>query len=562
MARTAPPTGGELLASALSDEGVMYVFGVPAWQIDWAVDGLARRRDGPRFLSTRHEQAAAYMADGFARSTGSPGVMMVGPGPALLNASAGLSSAYACSSPVVCIAGQVPTWTIGRELGMHHEIPQQSRLLDEMTKWHALITDAAAVPAAVGAAFAAARAPRQRPVAIELPPDVLQARPDRIDRSAVVADTPPILQPDEAAMRKAAVLLSEAERPVIYAGWGVQAAGASVELAALAELLQAPVVMSDNGRGAISDRHPLALNALGGRIALPHADAILVVGSRFINGLGEPVAPTNERPVIHINADARDLGPPRTPTVAMHADAKRALSALVDLCGGGPAPSSRREEVRLVREWCAAQLAAMGPQVEWVSALRGAIPEDGILVSELTQVAYVAHLAYPVYQPRTFLTSGYAGILGYGFPTALGAAVGNPGRAVVSINGDGGFGFALQELATARLHELPVVAVVFNDGAYGNVRRTQRERFDGRELGSELANPDFVALAHAFGVQGVRVKTPGALRSALADAISDHLPALIEVPVGEMPSPWHLLHEHVPPPHAAPADPLLAEANA
>lgn len=554
-------TGGELLAGALIDESVTHVFGVPAWQIDWAVDGLARRRDGPRFLTTRHEQAAAYMADGFARSTGRPGVMMVGPGPALLNATSGLASAYACSSPVVCICGQVPTPTIGQGLGMHHEVPEQSRLLGAMTKWHTLVTDAATVPAAVRAAFAAATTPRQRPVAVELPPDVLEARPDPRDPGRVVGETPTTPQPDDTDLRQASQLLRNAWRPVIYAGWGVQAANASDELAALAELLQAPVVMSDNGRGALSDRHPLALTALGGRIALAHADVILVVGSRFINGLGEPVAAAAGRPLIHINADERDLGAPRKPTVALHADAKAALAGLVDLCSGGPSPTSRHDEVRLVRAWCTQQLSALQPQMEFVSSLRDAIPEDGILVSELTQIAYVAHLAYPVYQPRTFLTSGYAGILGYGFPTALGVAAGSPGRAIVSINGDGGFGFALQELATACLHGLPVVAVVFNDGAFGNVRRTQRERFAGRELGSELANPDFVALAAAFGVQGVRVKTAAALRSALAEAISDRRPALIEVPVGEMPSPWHLLHAHVPPPHAPPRDPLLTEVR-
>ena len=205
-----------------------------------------------------------------------------------------------------------------------------------------------------------------------------------------------------------------------------------------------------------------------------------------------------------------------------------------------PRPS-RRAELDAVREWCAEQCAEVEPQLSFVRALRAAIPDDGILVSELTQVGYLSRVAYPVYEPRTFLTPGYQGTLGYGFPTALGAKIGRPDRAVVSITGDGGFGWNLQELSTARKYGIGTVTVVFADGAYGNVRRTQADSFEGRFIGSDLANPDFVKLAEAFGVAGARASSPAQLEGLLRETAGGTEPVLIEVPVGEMPSPWHLI---------------------
>jgi acetolactate synthase-1/2/3 large subunit len=196
------------------------------------------------------------------------------------------------------------------------------------------------------------------------------------------------------------------------------------------------------------------------------------------------------------------------------------------------------------------------PQAAFVAALRAAIPDDGILVSELTQVGYLAQVAYPVYEPRTLIWPGYQGTLGYGFPTALGAKVGRPGRAVVSITGDGGFGWCLQELSTARKYDIGTVTVVFNDGAFGNVRRSQKERFGGRLLATDLVNPDFVKLAESFGVGAVRATSPEELEHALRAAIAAGEPTLIEVPVGEMPSPWPLVNppERMPKPAAGAAD--------
>jgi acetolactate synthase-1/2/3 large subunit len=267
------------------------------------------------------------------------------------------------------------------------------------------------------------------------------------------------------------------------------------------------------------------------------------VGTRFVDTLGHPLADAKQVPIVLMNADAADLGAPREAVLKVCCDARAGLAALDASLATTPARPSRAGDVALVRDWCDKQLAEFGQQLGWVRALRAAIPEDGILVNELTQVGYLANLAYPVNSPRTLITPGYQGTLGYGWAAALGAAVGNPDRPVVSISGDGGFGWNLQELATAARHRLRAVAVVFNDSAFGNVKRMQLSQF-GRTLGSELANPDFVKLANAFGVEAARVSTPDALAGALREAIAGKRPALIEVPVGEMPSPWHLLRAH------------------
>jgi acetolactate synthase-1/2/3 large subunit len=342
----------------------------------------------------------------------------------------------------------------------------------------------------------------------------------------------------------AAQLLKRAERPLIYAGGGVLAGRATDELRELAERLQAPVVMSANGRGALDSRHPLALSSLAGRDLLATADAVLVVGSRFLQVMGAQVKVAADASVILLNAEERDLGEPRSAKVAIHGDAALGLSGITSCLGdlpGRKAPAA----IEAARAHAQDQIEEIVPQRHWVDALRAGITEDGILVNGLTQVGYLATVAYPVYGPNTYLTPGYQGTLGYAFATALGAKVANPDRMVVAICGDGGFGWNMQELATARKYNIGVVTVVFNDAAYGNVRRIQKVQFDGRYVGSDLVNPDFTRLAEAFGVAATRVTTPEELRAVLVDARSITGPLLVEVPVGPMPSPWHLMVDHI-----------------
>ncbi len=537
-------TGGEALARQLVAEGVKTVFGVPGVQLDWAVDGLRKVASELRYVVARHEQATSYMADGYARATRCPGVCMVVPGPGLLNAMAGLSTAYACNSPVLCIAGDIHSQAVGKGLGLLHEVRNQTAILASVTKWQGRANAPEAVPGVVRDAFAALRSGRPQPVGVEISHDVLSGS---ADIPLAGGAPPPAAAIDEAAVARAAELIAASRLPVIYVGGGALASGASAELAAFAERIQAPIVMGENGRGAVSDRHGLALDTLAGRALFPHADLVIVIGSRFVDtAMGRPAWPSDRARYIYVNLDPAAWAAPRQADVAILADCRAGLAAL------GRAVAARPRlgiDLGLVRRWAAEQMAGIEPQGAWTRALRAAIPDDGILVNELTQVGYFARLAYPVYLPNTFITPGYQGTLGYGFPTAMGAAIGCPDRMVVSINGDGGFGWNMQELATARKYDVNVAVVVFNDGHFGNVRTMQQNQF-GEEFGVALRNPHFDRLASAFDIPYVRADAPEALHHALREHAGRGGPTLIEARVGTMPSPWHLLRLS-PPPFAA-----------
>jgi acetolactate synthase-1/2/3 large subunit len=547
-------TGGEALVAQLVAEGVTDLFGIPGIQLDWATDALRRAQDKIHYYVPRHEQTTSYMADGYARTTGKVGVCMVVPGPGLLNATAGLATAYSCNSPVLCIAGQIHSSAIGHGRGLLHEIKEQSNVLRSVTKWSRLVSRADEIPSAVRDAMRQIRTGRPQPVGLEIPPDVFAARAN-IDIINPSAADDGRLRPDQRQIDAAATLLDAAEFPVIYAGGGVLAGDASAELKAFAEKLDAPVICSENGRGALSDRHPLALNPVGGRAVFAHADVAVIVGSRFIHtSTGQPLLPAGRTKYVYLNVDPADVTPPRAAAAVVLADAKLGLAALT--AAMRQHPSRHAADVARVRAWVDEQTVAIEPQMAWLGALREAIPDDGILINELTQVGYVARPHYPVYEPNTFIGPGYQGTLGYGFPTALGVAVGNPDRAVVSITGDGGFGWALQELATAARYKLHLATVVFNDGHFGNVRTLQQQQF-GEAFGDTLYNPRYDTLAEAFGVRYARVDGPNALAATLRDAFGETGPTLIEAPVGPMPSPWHLMRLTPPPPGTkAPPNPL------
>lgn len=537
------PTGGDLLADSLINQGVSRIFGIPGVQLDAAADALHSRTDQVDFICARNEQATTYMADGYARSTGDVGVAMVVPGPGVLNALSGLATGYSANSPMLLIAGQIDSQAIGRGLGALHEIPDQTGILQRLTKWTGTARSADEIPGLVHEAFTQLRSGRPRPVALEVPPDVLAAT-SRTAAAELVAAAP--LAPDEGQIREAAVRLLAAKRPMIVVGGGVLAANASVALQALAEALEAPVLMTENGRGALDARHRLAFDSLALRAFREDADLVLAVGTRFVSTFGTQVD-TNGAPVILVNAEAADLEGPRAAAQTLHADARLALAALAAEVGT-PARDSRESEFARVRTWLAEQFADIAPQREYLSAIRGALPEDGVFVSEFTQVGYAASACYPAYQPRTYIGPGYQGTLGYGFATALGVKAADPTRAVVSVNGDGGFSWTLQELSTAKRYGLGLVTIVFHDGFYGNVRRIQKNRYGARYFASDLTNPDYSTLADAFGIRSARATTPQELAGVLADAVPANEPILINVPVGEFPSPWHLIHEGVPRP--------------
>jgi acetolactate synthase-1/2/3 large subunit len=300
--------------------------------------------------------------------------------------------------------------------------------------------------------------------------------------------------------------------------------------------------MTNNGKGAVSDRHYLAQSTIGGIELLPNADVVLAVGSRFVDPATAKWKIGPGRTVIQLDVDPEEIGRNYPPTVGIVADAKAGLAALAERVGAhNDRRSSREDELSTLKAAVRARMDAIHPQADFGLAIRNALPDEGILVSEMTQLGYWSNFAYPVYRPRTFITSGYQGTLGFGFPTALGAKVGNPRTPVVSMNGDGGFGFALAELSTMVRHGINAVVVVFNDAAYGNVKRIQQVQFNGRTIASDLHNPDFVTLAESFGAVGRRVETAPALRTAIEESLAAEEPTLIEVPVGPMPNPWSIL---------------------
>lgn len=530
-------TGGQALVRSLHREGVRIVFGLPGVQTYHAVDAFYDYPD-IQFVTTRHEQATTYMADGYARTSGKVGVALVVPGPGLLNASAGLGTAYATSSPVLLISGQVNRDKLGKNIGVLHEINDQLDVVKPITKWSSRVLDARHIPETIDAAFSRMYSGRPRPIEIEIPPDALEEykdidlyEPGFRDRATLI---------DLAELDQAIKLIDGAENPVILAGGGVNASeGAPAVLLALSEFLQAPVISTSEGKGSISDRNSLSLGVprrSGDAVMefVKTCDLVVAVGTRLADFNLEP-----NQHVVHVDIDKEEFGRNHSNSTGVLGDARVVLEKLLDGIASISSPRPSREYLfeKLRKErW--GLMGSIQPQGEFVNAIRDSMPDDGILVAGMTQVGYYSRWFYPTYAPRTYLTSSYFGNLGFAYPTALGAKLACPDKAVVTISGDGGFLFNSQELATAVMYGINVVAIVFNDNAYGNVLRDQRRRFNGRVVGSRLHNPDFVRLAEAYGARGVRVTTPGQLSSELKGSLAIERPTVIEVPVGEMPAPF------------------------
>jgi acetolactate synthase-1/2/3 large subunit len=525
-------TGGQALVASLHREGVRVVFGLPGVQLYGALAALRDERR-IRFVATRHEQATTYMADGYARAGGDIGVALVVPGPGLLNASAGLSTAYSASSPVLVVAGQVPKGKIAQNIGLLHEVNDQLDAIAPVTKWRRRVLEVADIPAAIREAARQLRTGRPRPVVVDIPPETLEDEGEvtLLDAAAAVRPSAPA-----ADIERAAELLVAARDPVIVAGGGVNLAGAHDALHAVAEYLQAGVIMTAEGKGALSDASDLSLGAAlwsGSpvRVHLDRADLVLAVGTRLATAALQPA-----QPVIQLDADPEEIGRNHARTHGLVGDARVTLEQLADhLRAAGPPRPSRRAGREAVR---AATAAAddQEPQASILRSLRAGTPPGAILVGDMTQIGYHSRPFWPVYEPRTYLTSSYSGNLGYAFPTALGAKVARPDRPVVVVCGDGGFLYNSQELSTAVRYGIAVVVVVFNDDSYGNVARDLDEAWGG-SFGADLANPDFMRLAEAYGVTGLRAKEPTEVGDLVREAIALDRPVLIEVPVGRMPRP-------------------------
>lgn len=535
-----PTNGAELLAAALTSEGVDTMFGLPGLQLDPAMNALYGYREDIDFVAVRHEQSATYMADGYARATGRPGVAMVVPGPGVLNAGAGLATAYACSSPVLLLSGSIESHMIGRGLGALHETPRQSELLSSLTKWSAMACHPEEIPELVHEAFYQMKSGHPRPVALEIPPNVLRAEAP-VDVGTPW--TPRRTVPEPEAIEAALNVLKTARRPMIIAGGGVIAADAGSSVLRLAELLDIPVVLTRNGRGSMDSRHPLVFDPLALREFSLEADLVLAFGTRLGSGDGGHSEIGSGR-LVMVNVDESTFRLPRPANLRVYSDAGLAADALA------AGVSSNRDsyhtaewgsELPRIHGWLEEKFSVLAPQLQYLRAIRQALPDDGVVVSEYTQVGYVASIAYPNHGPRGFISPGYQGTLGYGFATALGAQAGLGSRPVVSLTGDGGFSWTLSELSTAKKYNLPLTTVVFNDGYYFNVRRMQREDYRGEYIATDLVNPDYLALAGAFGIEAHRVHGADELASQLERAVESGSPTVIEAVVGEFPSPWELI---------------------
>ncbi|MGI9437641.1 MAG: thiamine pyrophosphate-dependent enzyme [Geminicoccaceae bacterium] len=527
----------EAIVAMLALNGIDQLFCLPGVQNDPFFNVLFDAQDRIKIVQSRHEQGAAYMALGAALATGKPSAYCVVPGPGFLNTSTALATAQSCNAQVLALIGQIPSAYIGRGQGLLHEIPDQSGILGTLTKWSAAIRAPSQAPSAMESAFHQLWNGRPQPVGVECPADIwAETSPLSLPEMPASRLDQPI---DHDAIDAAAKLLGKAKKPLIVVGGGAQ--DASTEVTALAELLQAPVVAFRMGHGVVDSRNPLSIKLPLGHHLWSEADVVLGIGTRLQT---QQVAwgVDDDLKIIRMDIDPIEVSRIRKPDVSVIGYAEKTVAALLDrLPTHLDKRSSRIDEMMALKASLDERLAKLQPQMGFLDVIRDELPEDGIFVDELVQTSYVARVAFPVYQPRTYICSGYQGTLGWGVATSVGVQMVMPERRVVALAGDGGFMFNVQELAIAVQHNLPLVTIVFNDGAYGNVRRIQKEMFGNRVIATDLVNPDFVKLAESFGATGLEANTPAALRSALKTAFEQTGPTVIEVRCGEMPSPWEFM---------------------
>jgi acetolactate synthase I/II/III large subunit len=533
-------TGGEAIVSSIVAHGVDTVFGLPGAQTYGMFDAFHQAQ--LKVIGARHEQACGYMAFGYARSTGKPGVFSVVPGPGLMNASAALLTAFGTNEPVLCLTGQVPTQFLDKGRGHLHEMPDQLATLRTFVKWADRAEYPDIAPTMVSRAFQEMMSGRRGPVALEMPWDVFTQRAEVA--AAKVLDAFPSPQPDPDRIKDAAALIAASKTPMIFVGSG--AIHAREEILELAEMIDAPVVAFRSGRGIVSNAHELGLTMAAAYRLWPTTDLMIGIGTRLElptmsrwpyrpDGLKSVRIDIDPVEVRRYSCDVNVISDSKAGTHELLAAVRKA---------GYCKTSGRRATIREATAAAQQEIQRVQPQMAYLNILREVLPHNAIVTDELSQVGFASWYGFPIYEPRTFITSGYQGTLGSGFPTALGAKVANPDRPVVAITGDGGFMFGVQELSTAVQYNIGVVTLVFNNNAYGNVRRDQRTRFDGRVVAADLVNPDFVKLAESFGVMGSRVTAPDHFKPALEKALAHRGPSLIavEVPRDSEVTPWTYIH--------------------
>ncbi|MDQ0138407.1 acetolactate synthase-1/2/3 large subunit [Neorhizobium galegae] len=535
-------TTGQAIARSLVENGVDTVFGIPGAHMYDFNDALYEKRNQIRFIHTRHEQGAGYMAYGYAKSTGRIGAYTVVPGPGVLNSGAALCTAYGANSPVLCLTGNIMSHLIGQGRGQLHELPDQLATMRGITKVAERIDHQSQTGAVMADVIGKMLSGRQGPGAVEAPWDVFGMSGPEVDLPETRPAANPKVNPD--AIKAAAEILANAKNPLIMVGGG--AVNAGQEIAALAQALNAPVTSHRSGKGVVSDDHPNYLNFVAAFDYWKNTDVLIGIGSRLeLEFMRWRWLPKGLK-VIRIDIDPTEMVRLK-PDVAIVADATAGTAALAQAVAQKATPS-RVEEFADLNRQARERFSAVQPQVDYLNAIREALPRDGFFVEEVSQMGFTARFAFPVYGPRQYVTCGYQDNLGFGYNTALGVKVGNPDKAVVSVSGDGGFMFGVQELATAVQHNIAVVAIVFNNNAYGNVLRDQKQTYSGRYIGSDLTNPDFVKLGDSFGVKTYRATSPAELKAMVTEALELNAPVLIEVPIekGSEVSPWPFIHPAPP----------------
>ena len=534
-------TGGEWVVEALQAEGVRHVFGIPGVHNLAIYDALLRQSAITHVLA-RHEAGAGFMADGYARASGEVGVIVATSGPGATNALTPLVESYAGSMPVVLVMSDVASDLVGRDVGALHAVPNQIECFRPVTRWAEAVTEAGAIARTLSGGFDLLRTGRPGPIAVSIPNDFLFARVEGERPAGGYGRRPPCHVADIA---EAARLLRAAKRPLVLAGGGVIAAGAETELRALARRLDAPVLTTVMGRGAISERdalwHAVLPNRRASEPVLKAADVVVAIGCRFAHrstqGLLLNLAFGPGQTLIHLDLDPTVIGALFKPQLSIVGDAKDGLARLLAELGADSAGGSWDHG------WRSGLSAAASPRytvetARLIQTLRSALPDDAIVVNDQTGINYWMEWRFPVLAPRTFLYPVGSATLGYAVPAAIGAKIARPERPVLAVAGDGGFMYSVNELATAVKYRLPVVFLVMNDERYGAIKWLQERMFEGRWGEADLANPDFRALARAFGARGERV-TVDTLPRALAEAFAADLPTVLELPMAVEP-PWEL----------------------
>lgn len=528
---TVPMTGGRAAISTLEQLGVDTVFGIPGVHTLAFYDAL--RDSSIRHILARHEQGAGFMADGYARASGRPGVAIIITGPGVTNVATAIGEAYTDSSPVLVLSSNNPSAYVDRMRGCLHDLKDQLGVTAAVTKWNARVDDANDVASTVAEAYGRAKSGRPRPVHVEVLLDALDA-PASTPVAQAVAEPAPVV-PDAALLDLAATRLGQLGKVVIYCGGGAMDAGS--DILALAERLGAPVLTSTMGKASVPEDHPLVLGALwrpdnAVDELVRDADALVVFGSK----LGEQATSRFRFPlpaeIIRIDVDEEELTRNATPTIGIVGDAALSAAGLVDRLAriNHEKTGYDRSAIDSARQQARASAFGAG-RLPYLEALRRAIPRDGILVNDMTMMSYAACDLYPAYEPRTFLSPYGYGTLGFSLPAAIGAKAAQPEQAVVSVCGDGGFQFTMAEIATARQHRLGIPVVIFNDHCYSAVKDAQSEGRGGRFIAVDLENPDFIALADAYRLPSVRAMDPKALENAVVDALDRDVPTIVEVPI-------------------------------